>query len=235
MDVTLQNCLDQINDLNSNYNFSNIDPGNKIRATNRAIEYVQRRLGLPSDKKTFPITFVEGTTRYTGPTAFNELIKIYYDPTGLTSDPNIPENKWYIYTEDKLLSEGGIVQNKNRAAVSFTNGILELILLGKNLTLATSDNLLASYWSSLKGTDSTGTTSKIFLDQPSDICAFGAVAPDLIYPISLKAATILNPQLQADKDFQSSYKQDFEDVLRVMGRSYPRIRAANSSQTILDR
>jgi hypothetical protein len=233
--ITLQDILNQTNDNLSNYNFSNIDSGNKIRGVNRAIEIVQRRLGLPSDKETQAITFTSGTTFYDLDEGFNELIAIYYDPTGLDNDPNTPENKWYIYTDVELLQDSGNFVSKKRACVTNINGKPQLMLLGDNLILNATDSLIVVYWSAYKGTDSTGVTKKILLDTPSDICSFGSFAPDLLYPISLKAATILNPQLRADKDFQSMYRQDYEDVLKVMGRSYPRTRSINAGQTKLQR
>ncbi len=73
------------------------------------------------------------------------------------------------------------------------------------------------------------------MTKDDDICAFGAYAPDLILPISLKAATFVNPQLRFNPDFQAMYKSDFEDTLKLMSRTYPRERQAGNAQTQLIR
>jgi hypothetical protein len=89
----------------------------------------------------------------------------------------------------------------------------------------TPDYIDAVYYSAYKGTDTTGTTQKLILDTASDICSFGSIAPDLILPISLKAAATLSPQILASPEFQAIWKADFMEAMQVFGKVYPRRRA----------
>jgi len=88
----------------------------------------------------------------------------------------------------------------------------------------TPDYIDAVYYSAYKGTDLTGVTPKLILDTASDICSFGSIAPDLILPISLKAAATLSPQILASPEFQAIWKADFLEAMLVFGRVYPRRR-----------
>lgn len=100
----------------------------------------------------------------------------------------------------------------------------------------TPDYMDAIYYSAFKGTDTTGVTPKIVLDVDSDICYFGSYAPDLIWPIALQGAKILSPQLLADPGFRAIYKEDFEEAIRLFGRTYPRKRGTGQfGQTDLRR
>jgi hypothetical protein len=88
------------------------------------------------------------------------------------------------------------------------------------------DYLNCLYYSAFKGTDSLGTTPKIILTQARDLLSFGSFAPDLIDVIALRASLRLFPQLRGDTNFWQMYKADCDDVLKVLGRTYPRQRAS---------
>ena len=397
MSVTFQDLKLQTQDLLSNYNVTNIDVGNIDRALNRAIEYVQRKLGLPSDKKIFSFYYYDDTKFYDNPEGFNELIQLYYNTSSLVdADHNVPMNRWFNRKDIELIRDSGSFQNKNNVAFTTINEVSQLMLLGQNLrgaavinafdsttgitfssnitstsidtnikkqgsgslkfninnSLSTSTITIAGNWdisqllnivsayrmyidlptgaaaqftnikltlqssagnnytittttqddgtawtenvwdriswsladavttgspvstqinsiiitfthsgsftavtnmrvdylyqvnpdymdviyySAYKGTDTTGVTPKIILDEDSDIISFGSYASDLIFPIALKAATILNPQLRADENFAQMYKIEFSDVVALLSRTYPRVRQAASAQTQLIR
>jgi hypothetical protein len=406
MNVLLSDITNQTNDLLSNYNVTTVDAGNTQRAINRAIEYVQRRLGLPSDKQIFSFYYYEDTIFYNIPNdGFNELIQISYNNLQTLStnivpnvygNPNVPKNRWFVDKDIELIRNTGWKSSQNKCAYTTMNQFPQIMMVGQNLNgsytvnsfdstvgltfstditnvsidpyvvkqgsgslkfnmnnthsastitiagnwdisqllsiasayrmyidfpigastqissinisfvssvgnsynvttstqdsgaawtenvwnriswflsnetttgtpLATQissivitfnhsgtftgitnmriDNLYqispdymdCLFYSAYKGTDSTGTIPKIILDDDSDIASFGTYAPDLIYPISLKAATILNPQLRADLNFAQMYQADFKDALTLMSRTYPRIRQAPSAQTQLIR
>jgi len=91
------------------------------------------------------------------------------------------------------------------------------------------------YYSTYKGTDSTGTQNKILLDQPSDIASFGSFAPNLILPIALKGAQILLPQLRGDLNFTQLYATGFTETMLLYGKKYPRKRVTKASGTKFER
>ncbi len=391
--ITLSDIRNQVSDFAQNYNTSNIDLGNTDRAINRAIEYVQRRLGLPSDRKVYSFYYYDDIMFYDMPDAFNELMQLYYNTTDLVDiNHNTPFYRWGVVKDVEILRSSGFINQGNRVAFTTLNGSNQLLLDGMNIrgsstvnsfdtttgltfsadflntttdpyikkqgsasvkfdlttglsesTITFSDQLDISnllnintayrlwvffptaaptkftnvkirfisstgnyyevttttqfdgsawtandwnklswslsnatttgspdatnissiqiafthsgsysaitnmrvdflyqvnpdymdvlYYSAIKGTDSTGATDKIILDESDDIVAFGPYAPDLILPIALKAATILWPQLRADLNFLMVYKQDCEETLKLFGRTYPRQRSMNSGQT----
>lgn len=97
------------------------------------------------------------------------------------------------------------------------------------------DQMTFIYNTKYKGTDSTGMTSKILFTDPSDIPAFGAYAPDLVDPIALRAAWIMEPQLRGDNNFMKMYFDECENRLKDFGRIYPRKRIINFGQTVIQR
>lgn len=396
--LTLQDIINQTADFNQNYTASVIDQGNVIRAINRAMEFVQRRLGLPSDRKIQSFYFYEDTHYYALNSDFSDFVQLYYNTTNVNTDGdhNTPANRWYSYEDTELLRSTANNLIKNRFGFTTNNGSNQLVLDGNNLNPSTivqscdstsgftfsssvtgaavdaniyrqgsasiafnvttgestsvitfpavnmdirrqlnyvgafrlyvffptgvdttyftnlglrlqssannyyditttadylgtawasngwsllsfplssatttgspdasaittiqlrmphgasfvaisnmridqlyliqPDYLDLSYYSAYKGTSSDGTTSKIILDTVSDIVSFGSFAPDLILPVSLKAALILWPQLRADKDFMGTFKQDFEETMKLYGKQYPRKRNPNAAGTQL--
>lgn len=80
------------------------------------------------------------------------------------------------------------------------------------------------YYTSIKGTDTTGVTNKTMLTQDSDIINLGDIGEDLVDLLARKAALNVYPQLRGDKEFYSVYTADLKDLIRVYGRIYPRKR-----------
>ena len=72
--IILQDIINQVQDMMASYSSTTISLGNVERGINRAIEFVQRRLGLPSDKAIQSFYFYEDTPYYDCATGFNELI-----------------------------------------------------------------------------------------------------------------------------------------------------------------
>ena len=68
-----------------------------------------------------------------------------------------------------------------------------------------------------------------------DTLYFGDYAQDLIAPIAKKAAIELQPQLRQDKDFMTNYKEEVEELIKIFGKIYPRIRKTNFGRTHLQR
>ena len=385
--ILFQEILDNINDMCQNYDVTTIDKGNVERQANRGIEYVQRRLGLPSDKKTFSFYYYEDTKYYDCPVDFSEFLQLYYDTTNPNiNDYNRPRNRWNSTKDTEINNWTSGFQLKNKVGVTGINGKSQLLLSGHNIRgsqtidtfdsingltfsadisntsidttifiegsgslkfntsnslsasqvtysglwniqdllkynsgyrlyvrfptgsttqfsnielrlqsstgnyysiLATTQNdgstwtenawdligwnlssattvgtpdgtminqiqiifnhsgsytsvtnlridylyeinpdyLVCSYYSNYKGTDTTGTTPKVILDEPSDICYFGNFAPDLVEIVALRATLKLFPQLRGDQNFYAMYKAEMDDALKTWGRIYPHQRA----------
>lgn len=86
------------------------------------------------------------------------------------------------------------------------------------------DNMDLMYYSSIKGTDTTGATNKTMLTEDSDIILLGEVGEDLIDLVARKAALNVYPQLRGDKEFYNVYTSDLKDAVKMYGRIYPRKR-----------
>lgn len=97
------------------------------------------------------------------------------------------------------------------------------------------DNMNLVFYSQYKGTDATGLVKKIYLDSISDKPTFMQFFPDFQNMIALRAAYILMPQLSGDKDFMAMYKNDYQEVMKDLGRIYPRKRSVNLGVTFLRR
>lgn len=95
------------------------------------------------------------------------------------------------------------------------------------------DELDLVYASNIKGTDSTGLTDKVTLDDPSDIPSFGEYAPDLVDAIAMRGALMLMPQLRKDLEFSNMYKSEVKNALETYGKIFPRKRVINMGKTIL--
>lgn len=104
-----------------------------------------------------------------------------------------------------------------------------------DLYLVFPDDMNLIYYTQYKGTDSTGTTSKIILDNLGDLPTFMQFFPDFINPIALRAAYICMPQIAGDKDFMKMYYEDYESQMASLGKIYPRRRIITLGQTILRR
>lgn len=380
--MTLQNILDNVNDYVGNYSTGTEDPNAKIRAVNRAIEFLKRKLGFPCDEVIQTFFFSEDQIYYDLESDFDESIKLLYHDITL----NIPGREWNYYSyPDILRSTGGsrgyrygftgingkkqlvifgsnirkgqtlftfdaignwtatddasnlaldtfqkyngdssfsfdITNNTGIATLQVTglaldmydlfqnngfvkfwtwmsdNNIDDVTLklmtdnsnyysittnladdgtafsedqwiklgfsvndavavgtpdahtitkiriefdLGAGFTTATDfrvdymfttypDEMDLIYYSSIKGTDSTGATAKQLLDTASDKVTIGEFFYDYIDVIARRAALNIYPQLRGDKEWYTTYVADLNDCIKTLGRSYPRKRTANN-------
>lgn len=395
--LVVQDILNRLNDLVANYTTGSVDLGNRMRAINSAIEYIKRRMTLPSDEVIQKISFTQDNMYYNLNSDFNEGLFVFYDDPTL----NFPGNNWnYAPYGDILRMSGRQFSNQNYFSWTPINGKMQLMLFGRNLnqgqTLNTFDSIsnpativsndaenpridnniykegsgslafdidpsltgsgmatvkfttnfdftkvlqnsglfklwvwLAStniseiiltlytdasdyyiltasafddasafstgldtwkkvqfsftgssvvgspaisnitsmqidfvlgagftitdgfriddlytvfpdlmdlvYLTSYKGTDTTGATSKIFLTDPADIPAFGNFVPDMIDVVAYRAAIILVPQILSNAEFRQMYIAESEEVMKVVGKSWPRKRVINLGRLILSR
>lgn len=149
MQITFQDLLNQIDDLGQNYTVSNIDLGNKKRAANRGFEHVQRRLGLPSDKRVHSFWFYQDQLFYDAPAAFNELIQLVYNSTeaGVVVNNNDFARRWFPVNDIEILRNSGTIPVKNLVAPTSVNGKNQMILKGRN----TKSSVLINPFNSLVG------------------------------------------------------------------------------------
>jgi hypothetical protein len=375
--ITVQDVLNNTNDILGHYTTGGIDPGQKLRQINRSIEYVKRRLGLPSDEKVHQILFSQDQIFIDLPSDFDEAIVLryndenynrpgyeweYFDYTDIlrrtgdqpdfkfgftsingtkqlamvghnirrgetlntcdsvtdftaeddASDLTIDEFQvyegdaslkfditnsagvatislsvskdfeelfsrhgylklWTFLTDNniddisvKLLTDDSnyytIVEDDQDDGTAFTEdewikvgfpmdnaiatgspdmtNITEIKFefdLGDGFVSAADfriDQIFTSfpdkmdlvYYSSIKGTDTTGATTKTQLTELSDKLAIGEMFEDYVDAIAKKAAINIWPSLKGDKEFYLDLKTDFNDLMRTLGRVYPRKR-----------
>lgn len=131
MDRSLQPVLDQTNDYLSNYTNGNIDIPYRLRQINRAMEYVHRRMGFPSDETIFTFEYTQGNAYTTLPVDFDEPIALVYH----NACENRPENNWEWQPYPYILQTNGArygTRQKNFGTTNI-NGSKQLIQMGRNL------------------------------------------------------------------------------------------------------
>jgi len=133
MSTTVQNVLDMCNDYLGNYTTSTIDPGAKIRAVNRAIEYLKRRLGLPSDETIQTFNFCEDQFFYSLNSDFDEVLQlVYHDPL-----LNTPQRRWEWSPYKDLIQKTGDGNTSFVFSNTTINGSNQLMMVGQNLNRST--------------------------------------------------------------------------------------------------
>jgi len=197
--VTLNDILLNVNDFNQNYSTSTIDQGNKLRAINRAIEYVQRRLGLPSDKRIKEFYFYEDTLFYNADEGTNELLEIYYNTDSSSSaDSNSFPNRWFAYKDIEILRNTNGNNQQNRFAFTSINGLNQILMKGYN----TRPRNLINVFNSTVGL--TGSTSVTSLTTDSNIYQSGGSSVSFGMDNSESTSTIT---FAANLDIRSSLNE----------------------------
>lgn len=128
--LTVQDIILFANDLIANYTTGTIDLGNRMRALNRATEYVQTNLTLPSDKTTETFYFSDDQMYYDAPAGFNEpLLLLYSDPA-----KNKPITNWTYRPDSEILQRSGLAYgNRKYWGTTTINGKNQIVMLGSNL------------------------------------------------------------------------------------------------------
>jgi len=383
MTTTAQNLIDQTNDYLGNYTTSSLDPGAKLRAINRSIEYLKSRLGFPSDETIQRFYFSEDQNFIPLNVDFDEAIGLFYNNPLL----NIKDRTWDYLPYLELMQQRGDGSANFLFSHTTINGSNQLMMIGSNLIKGTMidsldvlgtwvasgdasglavdglqkylgsgslsfdvthstgtatltktgvslnfqslfenhgyiklwtrladidvtniilrlyvdssnyysitetdqddasafvasqwikigfplDNVVATgtptisstftkielrftvtsgatasdyridhiftsvpdymdlvYYTRYKGTDATGVTNKINLTTASDIVRIGNYFDDYQDIIARRAALSLSPQLRGDKDFYAVYASDFAEMMKTLGRRFPRKRITNN-------
>lgn len=130
MSITLQNISDQVGDYLGNYTTSMADPGAKFRAINRSIEFLKRRLGLPSDETIQTIDFTEDQFFYDLNDDFDEQLQLLYHNPML----NTPDKEWEWFPYSELLQRTGDSSALFKWSLTTINGKNQLVMVGQNLS-----------------------------------------------------------------------------------------------------
>lgn len=145
MSVTLQNVLNYTNDEIGNYTTGNVNNDVKIRAINRAIEWVKRNLGLPTDEKIQTFWFSADQIFYDLNSDFDESLQLLYNDRNL----NTPGSRWEYRTYPEIFERTGSAR-QNLFSITNVNGTKQLVVHGYNrfgsqtiLTLDSDDNWTA--------------------------------------------------------------------------------------------
>src|SRR5574343_585367 len=116
--MTVQDILDSLGDYVGNYHTGTEDPNAKIRAVNRSIEYMKRRLGLPSDETIQSFYFSVDQIFYPVNSAFDESIQLLYNDYSL----NTTDREWNFYSYPEVLKISGQPRNP-RYSFTTINGL----------------------------------------------------------------------------------------------------------------
>lgn len=94
----------QLQDYIRTYTTGSLPQANMDRALNRSVEYFQRRLALPSDRRIYKFYFTQDTLYYNLPTGFNEAIGLFYD----SQSSNVPANSWSFRPDTDIMAFTGL-------------------------------------------------------------------------------------------------------------------------------
>ena len=121
--MTLQDIIDQVKDTVSLFNIGDSSDTRIIRAINRATEYYQRRLGIPSNKFTQEVDYY-GETEIPVNSDFNEIIYIgFYDET-----KNQERNEFTYLPDVNLIQQIGDSIRKNLVSFGIIDGVKTLLV-----------------------------------------------------------------------------------------------------------
>lgn len=143
VDRSLSPVYNQMNDYISNYTVGNVDQDQRLRALNRAIEDVHRRLGLTCDETIFNFQYTQDNMFTDLPVDFDEPILLYY----VKNNYNLGGQsgwQWNQYT--RLLQTSGVgsglgwgqgyplsAYGQKWFSSTNINGLKQLMQLGSNL------------------------------------------------------------------------------------------------------
>lgn len=140
MATTLQDLLNATNDNIGSYSTGITADDIKKRAINRAIEWVKRTIGIPTDEKVQTILFSADQKYYDLNADVDEGLMVIYSD----EDYNTEQYRWEYYNyPDILHTTGGL--RTNRWSITYINGTKQLVLHANNLsqgnTLLTMDSV----------------------------------------------------------------------------------------------
>lgn len=130
--ITIQDIIDRLNPLLSNYTTGSIDVTSRISAINSAVEYVKRYATFPSDEVKQQFLYYEDTPLIAINSDFNEGLGVIYDDP----DKNHEHNQWnYTPYIDILQKQGDKYPRTKWFSWTPINGFWQLLMYGRNRNL----------------------------------------------------------------------------------------------------
>lgn len=129
MSILLSDLLTAVDDATGNYATGVIDTEVKKRAINRAIEFLKRKIGFPSDEKIQSFYFSEDQLYYDCAVDFDEGIWLGYNDQRL----NTPSAMWEYEMYPDILRRTGSGLTKQRFSFTTINGSNQVMMLGSNI------------------------------------------------------------------------------------------------------
>lgn len=180
MDRTLFPAYQMMNDYISNYTDGNIDDGNRLRALNRAIEDVHRRLGLTCDEKIFNFLYSQDNMFTDLTEDFDEPILLYYENQAYNLGGQSGWN-WGQYT--KILQSSGIggsygygygmgMYGQKTFGTTNINGTKQLVQRGANIRQGSTINA----FNTLNLLTATGDATSLAVDNNIYVANGGSVS-----------------------------------------------------------
>lgn len=172
-------------------------------------------------------------------------LKLMTDNSNYYSIIEDDEDNGDAFSENEWVKIGFPLDNAVTVGTPNSNNITKIRVeydLGSGFTSATDfridqmfsvfpDQMDLIYYSSYKGTDTTGATNKVLLDTVTDKLSIGEMFQDYRGIIAKKAAIILWPQLRGDAQTLIIKKQEFEEEMKTLARSFPRKRGMMNALT----
>lgn len=170
--LQLQDLINSTKDEIGNYSSGVYEDDKIIRAINRAIEYLKRRLGFPSDEKFFPFLYSADQLYYNLEEDFDESILVRYQDETY----NTPRYEWQYFVYPELMRQIG---SSPDFLYSFTtiNGKKQLMMAGHNIRNGTTIDTMDS----LTGWAVGGDASNLRLDTYKKYSGAGSLEFDITY------------------------------------------------------
>lgn len=190
MAVIWSDLQQQCNDYIRNYTAGGVSQGNVDRAINRSIEYFQRRISLPSDRRIHKFYFTSDTLYYNLPAGFNEAIGLFYDTQG----NNTPARKWNFRPDTEMLVFSGLgatsstslpaTDSRNWGFSTFNQvSPGQIIMIGPNVNSPSTIDQMASTTGWTASSDASGLTTD------SNIVKVGSSS--LVFNVTFSAGTAI--------------------------------------------
>lgn len=127
--MIVQDIINRLNPLLSNFTTGSIDITSRLAAINSAVEYLKRYMTFPSDEVKQSFLYYEDTPYITINTDFNEGLAVRYD----TDDQNHERKAWnYAPYLDLLQKIGDKYPRTNWFSWMPINGFWQLVMYGRN-------------------------------------------------------------------------------------------------------
>ena len=132
--LTVQDILNRLNPLLSNYTDGSADNTSRIAAINSAVEYIKRYMTFPSDEQKQQFLYYEDSPFITVNGDFNEGLAVVYDNPDYNHEPNQWNYAPYI---DLLQKQGDKYPRTKWWSWTPINGMWQLIMYGRNRNMGT--------------------------------------------------------------------------------------------------